>query len=56
MWHTGAFKKIRPCGLRRPEMARLPFSWVKDLDTRADLLYDLWREERDLAELEDPED
>jgi len=32
----------------------LPFSWVADPDTRADLRYDLWREERDIAELEDP--
>jgi len=33
---------------------RLPFSWVRDLDTRADLLYDLAREQKDIAELEDP--
>jgi hypothetical protein len=35
-------------------MARLPFSWVADRDTREDLRYDLAREERDIAELEDP--
>ena len=35
-------------------MARSPFWWVADLDTRADLRYDLAREERDIAELEDP--
>ena len=33
---------------------RAPFWWVKDPDTRADLLYDLEREEKDIAELEDP--
>jgi len=37
-------------------MARLPFSWVRDPDTRADLLYDLVRELKDIAELEDPRD
>jgi|BarGraIncu01121A_1022015.scaffolds.fasta_scaffold14833_3 hypothetical protein len=37
-------------------MARLPFSWVADPDTRADLRYDLAREIRDLEELENPED
>ena len=35
-------------------MARTPFWWVKDPDTLGDLLYDLAREERDIAELEDP--
>ena len=36
-------------------MARKPpFWWIKDPDTRADLLYDLEREERMNAELEDP--
>jgi hypothetical protein len=35
-------------------MAHLSFSWVADLDTRADLRYDLAREIRDLEELEDP--
>jgi hypothetical protein len=35
-------------------MARLPFWWVADPDTRADLLYDLAREEQMNAELEDP--
>jgi hypothetical protein len=35
-------------------MARIHFPCVKDPDTRADLLYDLEREECDIAELEDP--
>jgi hypothetical protein len=35
-------------------MARLPFSWVADRETREDLGYDLAREERDLEELENP--
>jgi hypothetical protein len=37
-------------------MARPPFSWVADRDTRADLCYDLARELKDIAELEDPRD
>jgi hypothetical protein len=37
-------------------MARLPFWWVADPDTRADLRYDLAREIRDLEVLECPED
>jgi hypothetical protein len=37
-------------------MARLPFSWVRDPDTRANLLYDLARELWGVEELEDPED
>ena len=35
-------------------MARSPFWWVADPDTRADLRYDLAREIRDLEELENP--
>jgi hypothetical protein len=35
---------------------RLPFWWIRDPDTRADLLYDLAREEQMNAELEDPSD
>ena len=35
-------------------MARSPFWWVADPDTRADLLYDLAREQKDVEELEDP--
>jgi hypothetical protein len=35
-------------------MARSPFWWIADPDTRADLRYDLAREIRDLEELEDP--
>jgi hypothetical protein len=34
----------------------LPFSWVRDPDTQADLLYDLARELRDVEELENPDD
>ena len=37
-------------------MAHLFFSWVKDLDTLGDLLYDLDREREALEELEDPEE
>ena len=37
-------------------MARFPFSWVADPDTKADLLYDLVRELVDVEELECPED
>ena len=33
---------------------RLPFWWIRDPDTLGDLLYDLAREERMNAELEDP--
>jgi hypothetical protein len=33
---------------------RAPLWWIRDPDTRADLLYDLAREERMNAELEDP--
>ena len=36
------------------QMPRSPFWWIADPDTRADLRYDLAREERDIAELEDP--
>jgi len=37
-------------------MSRLPFSWVADRDTRADLRYDLARELQDVEELECLED
>ena len=35
-------------------MAHLSFSWVADPDTRADLRYDLAREQKDVEELENP--
>jgi hypothetical protein len=37
-------------------MVRLPFSWVADRDTRADLRYDLARELKDIEVMECPED
>ena len=40
----------------RLEMARFPFSWVADPDTKADLLYDLARALVDVEELECLED
>jgi len=35
---------------------RLPFWWIRDPDTRADLIYDLAREQGNVEELECPED
>ena len=35
---------------------RLPFWWIRDTDTRADLLYDYERDLKTIDELEDPSD